>query len=59
VEQSEIIEMARSFYIDLFTTEPQADMNRVLEAIPSRIDQTANEALCKPFSNDEIKEALF
>jgi hypothetical protein len=44
VEQSKIIEMARSFYIDLFTIEPQADLNRVLEAIPSRIDQTTNEA---------------
>jgi len=51
--------MARSFYSNLFTTEPHADVSHVLEAIPSRIDQATNDALCKPYSNDEIKDALF
>lgn len=51
--------MARSFYMDLFTTEPHPDVDQVLKAIPARIHQVTNEALCKPCSNEEIKEALF
>ena len=51
--------MAKTFYMNLFTTEPHADVNTILEAIPPRIDQATNEILCKPYSNEEIKEALF
>lgn len=58
-DQSEIREMARLFHMELFTTEPQVEIDKVLEAIPLRIDQAINEDLCKPYSNEEIKEALF
>lgn len=45
--------------MELFTTEPHVEIDKVLEAIPLRIDQAINEDLCKPYSNEEIKEALF
>jgi len=47
--------MAKTFYMNLFTTEPHADVNTILEAIPPHIDQATNEILCKPYSNEEIK----
>jgi hypothetical protein len=58
-ERSEIKRMVHTFYNDLFTSEPHVDANRVLEAIPARIDQDTNEDLCRPYTNEEIKNALF
>jgi hypothetical protein len=34
-------------------------MDPVLGAIPSKVDERMNEDLCKPYSNEEIKVALF
>jgi hypothetical protein len=58
-DQTEIKRMAHSFYKDLFTSEPHEEANSVLASISTRIDQTINDDLCRPYSNEEIKEALF
>jgi hypothetical protein len=51
--------MVRIFYSDLFRSEPHLEADQIIQSIPVKIDQSTNEALCKPYSNEEIKEALF
>lgn len=51
--------MTHTFYENLFSSEPHAEMKKVLEAIPQHIEETTNEVLCKPYSKEEIKEVLF
>lgn len=51
--------MVRTFHSDLFRSEPHLEADQILQAIPVKIDQSTNEALCKPYYNEEIKEALF
>ena len=58
-DQLEIKQMAGSFYKDLFSTEPHDDTKRILESIPVRIDQSTNDELCRPYTSEEIREALF
>jgi hypothetical protein len=57
--QEEIKSLVHAFYKDMFTSEPCIDANKVLELIPARIDQPINDELCRPFSDEEINEALF
>jgi hypothetical protein len=58
-DQVEIKGIAHHFYEDLFTSEPGLAMDPVLDAIPSKVDDRMDEDLCKPYSNEEIKVALF
>lgn len=51
--------MAERFYADLFASECCNSMEEVLESIPRKVDDFINEELCKPYSNSEIKMALF
>jgi hypothetical protein len=57
--QTKIKRMAQAYYKDMFNSDPHVDANKVLESISIRIDQTTNEALCKPYTNEEIRGALF
>lgn len=57
-DQHEMENMARCFYMNLFSTEPQR-ASSVLETIRTYIDQQTNDFLCKPCSDEEIKNALF
>jgi hypothetical protein len=58
-DQNQIKGMVHEFYEDLFTSEPLVMMDSVLDAIPEKVDDHMNEELCKPYSNEEIKDALF
>lgn len=58
-DQAEMKETARLFYSDLFSTEPRSNFDLILDAMPTRIDQTTNDALCQPYSNVEIRMVLF
>jgi hypothetical protein len=58
-DQTQIKGMVHAFYEDLFTSEPLVMMDEVLEAIPERVNDQMNDDLCKPYSNEEIKAALF
>jgi hypothetical protein len=51
--------MAQTFYKDLFNSDPHVDANKVLESILIQIDQTTNEGLCKSYTKEEIRGALF
>jgi hypothetical protein len=44
---------------ELFSSEPTISMDSVLDAIPEKVDERMNEELGKPYSNKEIKDALF
>uniref|UniRef100_A0A8I6Y3E3 Reverse transcriptase domain-containing protein n=1 Tax=Hordeum vulgare subsp. vulgare TaxID=112509 RepID=A0A8I6Y3E3_HORVV len=56
---TEIKGMVHTWCENLFTAEPSASMDAVLEAIPSRVDDARKADLCKDYSNEEIKVALF
>lgn len=57
--KEELKGMARDFYVNLFSTEHYENIDSILEAIPCKIDQNTNEMLCKPYIDEEIREALF
>ena len=50
--------MVHNFYEELFSSQP-CDSTTVLDAIPQKITSRMNDDLCKPYSNEEIKAALF
>jgi hypothetical protein len=52
-------EMTRSFYVNLFTTEPQADVNHVLDAIPSCVDEATNEHYANLILMKRLKKVSF
>lgn len=58
-DKEEIKSMARHFYVNLFSTEPTTCIDNILEGIPRIIDENTNEMLCKPYTDEEIHEALF
>lgn len=49
--------MVYDFYTSLFTSEPSVSIDAVLEAIPKKVTKQINEALCREYTNDEIKAA--
>jgi hypothetical protein len=57
--QSEIKCMVQSFYENLFSLEPCALVDAILDAIPSKVTAKMNDDLCKPYTDEEIGAALF
>jgi hypothetical protein len=57
--QSEIKGMVQQFYENLFSSEPCALFDAVLDAIPSKVTTDMNDDLCKPYTDEEIGAALF
>lgn len=55
----EIRGMARDFYMNLFSSEPCTQIDKIIEAIPQKVDQKTNDELCKPYTDNEIHAALF
>ena len=51
--------MVYEFYANLFTSEPCTSLDAVLEAIPPKVNEEINEALCREYTNDKIRTALF
>lgn len=51
--------MVQSFYDKLFTSEPCDSTDVVLDSIPTKVSADMNDELCKPYTNQEIREALF
>jgi hypothetical protein len=58
-DQTEIKGLVHHFYEDLFSFEHVVSMDTVLDAIPLKVDDQMNGSMCKEYSNDEIKTALF
>jgi hypothetical protein len=51
--------MAHDFFVNLFSSEPTDQIDNILDSIPSKIDENTNVMLCKPYTDEEIHEALF
>ncbi|VAI29049.1 unnamed protein product [Triticum turgidum subsp. durum] len=51
--------MVHDFYSNMFTSEPCDSLELVLEAIPCKVTEDMNEDLCKEYTNEEIRTALF
>ena len=58
-DNEEIRGMAHNFYMNLFSSEPCTQTNKILEAIPQKVDQNTNDELCKPYTYEEIRATLF
>jgi hypothetical protein len=57
--KEEIKGTSRNFYINLFSSEPCAQIDKILEAIPQKVNHNTNDELCKTYTDEEIREALF
>jgi hypothetical protein len=51
--------MVEHFYGELFTSEPCGATEVVLDSIQTKVTDDMNADLCKPYSDEEIKNALF
>ncbi|KAK1678101.1 hypothetical protein QYE76_038949 [Lolium multiflorum] len=58
-DETEIKVMVHNWCEKLFTSEPITATDVILEAIPSKVDAQMNVELCKAYTNEEIKTALF
>lgn len=56
---SELADMAKEFYGNLYTSEGTIGMEEVLSHIPVRVDALMNARLNAEYSKNEVKEALF
>ncbi|KAM0889077.1 hypothetical protein ACQ4PT_027916 [Festuca glaucescens] len=56
---AEIKGKVEDFYDALFSSEPCSGTEAVLEAIPEKVTMEMNGELCKPYSDEEIRTALF
>lgn len=51
--------MTRDFFQNLYTSEGTANMSAVLDHVPSKVTDSMNTFQCAPFTEKEVKEALF
>jgi hypothetical protein len=51
--------MVEDFYGDLFTSEPCTATDVVLDSIHYKVTDDMNAELCKPYTDEEIRDALF
>ncbi|XP_073362839.1 uncharacterized protein [Aegilops tauschii subsp. strangulata] len=59
LDPEEMAGMATDFYKNLYTSEGTIGMEEVLSHIPVRVNGDMNTKLNAPYTNEEIKEALF
>jgi len=58
-DTQEMNDITINFFKDLYTSEGTNDMDAVLSKVPRKVTVEMNEALIAPFSEKEVKEALF
>ena len=51
--------MTQDFFMRLYTTEGTVHMADVLKMVPRRVTKEMNDFLCAPFTEKDVKEALF
>ncbi|XP_020173489.1 uncharacterized protein [Aegilops tauschii subsp. strangulata] len=56
---SKMENMTNNFYRDLYTSEGVQGMELVLDTVPTKVTAAMNETLNAPYSQDEVKKALF
>jgi hypothetical protein len=55
----EIEEMTTCFYKSLFTTQDHTEPNEVVQFVPMKVTDAMNDMLNTPFSEQEVRKALF
>ena len=55
----EIHAEVQNFYTELYTAQPELDVEAVLHHVPAKVDQQRNDRLLRPFRVEEVKAALF
>lgn len=51
--------MAKNFYAQLFASKGVNGMEQVLDHVPCKVTEDMNLSLSAPYSNEEVKTALF
>lgn len=51
--------MTRDFYRNLYSSQGTLNMEQVLCHVPRKVTDEMNAFLCRPFTEKEVKEALF
>jgi len=57
--QEELEVTAMEFYTQLFTRQEMLDPGPILNCVPTKVTADMNNFLLRPFTADEVKEALF
>src|ERR1043165_2065688 len=52
-------QMTRDFYSNLYTSEGVQDVDVVLNHVPTKVTQQMNDIVCAPYTESEVKTALF
>lgn len=58
-KQEYIEQCTVGFYRELFTAQEDLDPQPILQAIPVKVTEAMNEYLCRPYTAEEVKKALF
>ena len=58
-DPEELKRMVTDFYKNLYTSEGVADMDQVLSKVPVKVTPHMNDMLLAPYTNEEVKTALF
>lgn len=58
-DPAELKAMANDFYQGLYSSEGVQNMGAVLEHVPQKVTAEMNTILCAPYTNEEVKAALF
>ena len=57
--KKEMEEMVTTFFKNLYTRDETICPEPLLDMIQNKVNGNMNDALCKPFTDDEISDALF
>ena len=58
-DPAELRALANEFYHNLYTSEGVQNMDAVLDHVPRKVSAEMNASLCAPYTNEEVKIALF
>ena len=58
-DKAELEEMTTEFYKNLYTSERVQNMEQVIDTVPVKVTPEMNDILNAPYSQDEVKKALF
>ena len=57
--KEEMEALTTDFYTNLYTSEGVQNMEQVLDTVPTKVTPAMNDVLNAPYSQKEVKEALF
>ena len=54
----EITNIVTHYFSDLFTSSAPTNLQEVLACVPSRVTPVMNDSLCRPYTREEVNQAL-